>query len=147
MTTRTATCPTLFLDFDGVLHPGHANPADYLCKMRMLVEAIGDSSVNIIISSSWRFQWTYEEIEALFPDSIRCKLAGITGDAFIGRHARWHEIKTCVRDRRISNWRALDDSRFEFPNPCPELIGCEGSRGLEGSQVAYIQKWLGRSKV
>ena len=143
MTTRTATCPTLFLDFDGVLHPGHAKPADYLCKMPLLVEAIGDSGVKIIISSSWRFQWTYEEIEALLPDSIRCKLVGITGDAFIGRHARWREIKTCVRDRKISNWRALDDSRFEFPNPCPELIWCEGSWGLGDSQVADIQRWLG----
>ena len=143
MTTRSGTCPTLFLDFDGVMHSGHAKPADYFCKMPLLVEAIGAANVKVIVSSSWRFQLTYEEIEDLFPDSIRSKLAGITGDAFIGRHARGTEIKTCVRDRKISNWRALDDIRFEFPSPCPELIGCEGSRGLEERQTAELQRWLG----
>jgi hypothetical protein len=143
MTTWSATCPTLFLDFDGVLHSGQANPADYFCKMPLFVEAIGDAHIQIVISSSWRFQRNYEEIEGLFPDSIRSKLVGTTGDAFIGRHARWTEIKTYVRDRRISNWRALDDSRFEFPNPCSELIWCEGSRGLEQGQVTEIRGWLG----
>lgn len=141
--TPSASCPTLFLDFDGVLHSGQAKPAEYFYKMPLLVEAIGDANIHIIISSSWRFQWTYEEIEGHFPENIRSKVAGMTGNAFIGRHARWTEIITYVRDKKISNWRAIDDSRFEFPNPCLELIWCEGSRGLEQSQVAEIRRWLG----
>jgi hypothetical protein len=111
--------------------------------MPQLVNAIGSANVKIVISSSWRFQFTYEEIVSLFPQDIRDRLNGMTGDAFIGRHARWHEIQTFVRSRGMRNWRALDDSRFEFPNPCSELIGCEGSRGLEQSQVTEIQRWLG----
>lgn len=140
---RSKPCRTLFLDFDGVLHASHAKPAEYFRKMPLLVEAIGDANVRIIVSSSWRFQSTYEEIESAFPQNIKGKLDGMTGDAFIGRHARWHEIQACVLTKRISNWRALDDSRFEFPNPCPELIWCEGSRGLQQSQIAEIQRWLG----
>ncbi|MCF8160485.1 MAG: hypothetical protein K9J76_07265 [Polaromonas sp.] len=143
MTIRSTSCPTLFLDFDGVLHPSHAKPANYFCNMPLLLDAIGNANVMIVVSSSWRFQSTYGEIECLFPRNIRGKLNGITGDAFIGRHARWHEIQSFVFARKISNWRALDDSRFEFPNHCPELIWCEGSRGLEQSQVSEIRTWLG----
>ena len=76
------------------------------------------------------------------PESIKSKIDGMTGGAIIGRHARWNEIKTYVLENKIANWRALDDSHFEFPNPCPELILCEGSRGLEQNQVAEIRLWL-----
>ena len=139
--------PTIFLDFDGVLHPGHAEPSSYFCKMPFLTEAIGAFNVKIIVSSSWRFQMTYTEIKMLFPDILRSKLDGMTGDAFIGPHARWNEIKTCVRDRKIENWRALDDSFFEFPKSCDELICCEGGKGLEATQVSEIQSWLGEFQL
>ena len=142
MSQRTNLLPTLFLDFDGVLHPGHAKPADFIFKMPMFAEAIGSNDVRIIVSSSWRFQLTYNEIESRFPVSLRKKIDGVTGDAFVGRHARWQEIQACVRSRGISNWRALDDSRFEFPVGCTELIWCEGSRGIEQAQVVQIRTWL-----
>jgi hypothetical protein len=141
---RQRLTPTIFLDFDGVLHPGHADPSSYFCKMPLLIEAICAFNVKIIVSSSWRFQMTYSEIEMLFPDILKSKLDGTTGDAFIGPHARWNEISACVRDRNIANWRALDDSFFEFPKPCDELISCEGGKGLEAIQVTKLQRWLGK---
>jgi len=144
--THTQT-PTLFLDFDGVLHRGHAKPSSYLCKMPLLIQAIGAFNVKIIVSSSWRFQMTYTEIKMLFPHILRSKLDGMTGDAFIGPHARWNEITACVRDRNIANWRALDDSFFEFPKSCDELICCEGGKGLEATQVSEIQSWLGEFQL
>jgi hypothetical protein len=143
MVQQTLT-PTLFLDFDGVLHPSHAEPSSYFCKTPLLTEAIGLFNVKIIVSSSWRFQMTYTEIKKLFPDVLISKLDGTKGDAFIGPHARWNEITACVRDRNIANWRALDDSFFEFPKPCDELISCEGGKGLEAIQVTKLQRWLGK---
>jgi hypothetical protein len=74
--------------------PGHAKPADFFCNMPLLLDAIGNANVMIVVSSSSRFQLAYTEIECLFPQEIRGKLNGITGDAFIGQHARWHEIQT-----------------------------------------------------
>ena len=141
--TQINRCPTLFLDFDGVLHPGHATPSDLFCKVPLLVESIAGTTIRIVISSSWRFQRTYKEIESHFPQSVREKFVGATGEAFIGRYARWQEIQSYVKAQKILNWRALDDSHFEFPNLCSELILCEGSRGLEQRQVAQIREWAG----
>jgi len=133
----------LFLDFDGVLHPSHCSPGDFLCHLPRLLEALGQANVDIVICSSWRFQRSFEELRALFSPDIQRNIVGVTGAAFIGRHARWYEIQSYVKAHRITNWRVLDDSRWEFPDRCTELIACDGSRGMGQRQVDQIRRWLG----
>lgn len=134
--------PVLFLDFDGVLHPNLATPEQRFVRLPMLANALGDSEVQIIVSSSWRFEWSLERLKALFPEPIRTRVVGTTGPAYIGRHARWNEIKSYCSDHRLNNWRALDDALFEFPNPCEQLIHCEGSRGIGQAQCDALKAWL-----
>jgi hypothetical protein len=62
----------------------------------------------------------------LFPESLRVQVAGVTGDAFVGRWPRNSEILIDV-SKRSGRWRALDDSCIEFPKDCPELIRCNPS--------------------
>ena len=81
-------------------------------------------------------------MKGFFPESLRPRIVGTTGTAHIGRHARWQEINRYCTEAAISNWRALDDARFEFPDPCEQLIACDGGRGLELRQCELLRQWL-----
>jgi len=39
-------------------------------------------------------------------------------------------------------WRALDDSRNEFPPDCPELIAYDPNISMASRQVIALQAWL-----
>jgi hypothetical protein len=133
---------TLFLDFDGVVHPTVATPKQLFAQAPMLVEAIVRWQPRVVISSSWRFHFSLEEILSRLPQAIAVQVQGKTGEAHIGKHARWHEIQTYCARHRIANWRALDDSAFEFPTDCQELIRCDGAIGLTALEVARLESWL-----
>ena len=112
------------------------------CKMPLLEQAVGDLPVDIVISSSWRFQWELPRLRELLPADLQEKVRGVTGPAYVGRHARWHEINAYCVAKGVANWRALDDAFFEFPKDCEQLILCEGGRGLEGLQCERLRRWL-----
>lgn len=145
MNNASQSVPTLFLDFDGVLHPNHSPPGQLFSRAPLLIEAIGGSRLDIVVSSSWRFGQRLTGLRALLPEEIRSRVVGVTGQAHIGRHARWHEIARYCSDEGLSNWRALDDASFEFPDSCDQLILCDGGHGLRATQVAAIQFWLDMS--
>jgi hypothetical protein len=134
---------TLFLDFDGVLHPNFHPPHEAFNLAPLLAEALAGSSVQIIISSSWRFDCSLSELQGLLPKVLAERVVGTTGAPFEGEFARWNEICETVRHHSILDWRALDDSKLEFPSAlCPELILCDGRRGLTEPQCAEIARWL-----
>ena len=112
---------TLFLDFDGVLH----SMSDYLThpfsRLHLLEELFDSVSCDIVVSSSWRFHQNIDVIRSRF-GRIGSRVIGTTGDAVRGAYSRHQEICAYVHERRISDWRALDDSHWEFPPGTPELI-------------------------
>jgi len=139
------TTPTLFLDFDGVLHPSLARTEDYFCRMPLLENAIGGRTVDIIISSSWRLHYPLPVLLERFPSVLRASIIGTTGEPSLEAHARWHEILACVAHLDLHDWRALDDSRIEFPSDAPGLVFCNESVGLEAAQAEQIRTWLDRA--
>ena len=82
--------PASYADFDGVLHPSTGN--DLFCRLHLLEEALIGKDCQIIISSSWRFHHPFEYFIGLFPASLRGRVAGVIGDAFVGRWPRHSEI-------------------------------------------------------
>ena len=143
---REKTHKTIFLDFDGVLHPTSAKPESLFIKAIDLVKIVMRYKPSIVISSSWRFHFPEDEILLRLPQELGGAVVGFTGEAHIGRHARWHEIKAYCAKRQIYDWVALDDSTFEFPTPCRELIACNPNTGLENSQIEQLVAWLESSK-
>ncbi len=133
---------TLFLDFDGVLHPTLAQPAALFIHGSRLAEALRLCPVNIVISSSWRFHFSKEDYLEKLPLELASQVVGATGEAHVGKFARWHEIQQYVKKHRIVDWRALDDSAFEFPLGCRELIACDGSVGVTSAQLDLVTSWL-----
>ena len=141
---RSAIGPKiLFLDFDGVLHPSLAAADQYFCRMPLLEQALGSGFCEIVISSSWRFHHSFDKLRGQFPDSIKGLVVGRTGEAVIGqRYARHQEIAEYLATRPIADWRALDDSAFEFPEKCAQLILCNASVGFAETQEAALGAWL-----
>ncbi len=62
---------TLFLDFDGVLHPTLATPKQLFGKAPMLVDGIERWQPSVVISSSWCFHFSLEEMQSRFKCAVR----------------------------------------------------------------------------
>ena len=131
----------LFLDFDGVLHPTLAQSSALFIHGTSLAEVLRPYPVNIVISSSWRFHFAKNELFAKLPEELFDAVIGTTGNAHIGKFARWHEIHQYIKKHRVTDWRALDDSSFEFPLGCKELIACDGSIGVASPQLDLVSSW------
>ena len=85
----------LFLDFDGVLHPDRyslsSHDPDRVFKNNeifnqapLLAALITKFPCQIIISSSWRFIHSLDEMKQRLPKAISKNVIGVTGDAYIG---------------------------------------------------------------
>ena len=132
----------LFLDFDGVLHPTHFAGEDPFNRVHLLEETLEGSNIEIVISSSWRFTHSLEKLQKLLPNSISSLVIGVTGSPVIGKHPRYQEIRAFLQSHGHSNWRALDDSYWEFPTPCPELIRCNPNTGISEKQIQELRHWM-----
>jgi hypothetical protein len=98
----------------------------------------------IVISSSWRFSYNLDEMKDKLPKAISKNVIGVTGDAYIGPYPRFNEIQEYLlsRNKSLYGWRALDDSKIEFPNGCTDLILCDPNTGLASKQIQELKKWL-----
>lgn len=143
MIARMRNPPVLFLDFDGVLHAGSGHSGGMFTHAPALQEALGEHEVRIVVSSSWRFHKPLSEIRQWLPAALASRVVGATGEAHIGRWARFHEIRAWLDHRApAADWRALDDATFEFPNPCPQLIACHPQEGFGPRQADALRGWL-----
>ena len=133
----------LFLDFDGVLHPT-THGSSLFSKAHLLEEVFSKHQCNIVISSSWRFHVDLAEIKLRLPDAIQPYIIGVTGEAYIGKYSRYHEIVGYLygRDKHLAEWRALDDSWIEFPEGCKNLIRCNPNTGISDREVELLIDWL-----
>jgi len=135
----------LFLDFDGVLHPSHFAGEAPFSRALLLEETLALFSPKIVISSSWRFTHNLEKLQKTVPVFISSLIIGATGAAIVGKHPRFSEIQNYLRGYGPVDWKALDDSYWEFPNPCPRLIRCNPNTGINDRQLLELNQWLGHT--
>ena len=131
----------LFLDFDGVLHPT-THGSVLLSQLPLLESALESCDYTMVISSSWRFHMEIDALKNHFSPALQNKIMGITGEAYIGAYARFHEINAYVLQHGIKDWRALDDSYWEFPQGCGHLIRCNPNSGVTQREVKVLSEWL-----
>ena len=135
----------IFVDFDGVLHPTSATKDKYFCNADKLAQVITGNKCEIIISSSWRFFHSLSQIKKMLPNTLNERIIGITGHAYIGKHARFNEIQIYLNSLGYDyDWIALDDSKFEFPNNCDQLIHCNPNFGLTDKELFQVKNFLSR---
>ena len=135
---------TILLDFDGCTHPAHHDVKDRFNRVDLLDECLRPfaSKVEIVVSSSWRFEYSPSELKALLPKGLGKLMVNVTGAAHIGAHARYNEITRYVKDYGVKDWVAIDDSGFEFPKDHPRLILCNSSVGIDIPQLKQLEDWL-----
>jgi hypothetical protein len=120
---------TLFIDFDGVLHPAWTDTLplfDRLPLLESVLRAVPDAEV--VISSSWREAYTIDEIRGIFSKDIRPQIIGFTPRLpNIRRYQRQREIEAWLRTNRHpgARWVALDDYEEWFEPGCRHLILCQ----------------------
>jgi len=133
----------VYLDFDGVLHATSLVTEDLFSRVHLLEPLFESDCAGIVISSSWRFTHSLTALQAKLPSTLAKRLIGMTGDAIIGKHARYQEIINHVHTLEGPiDWRALDDSYWEFPSNCQELIRCNPNTGVGPKDVAQLRTWL-----
>ena len=140
----------IYLDFDGVLHPSTPLDHAFFSRAHLLEGVFEKSNAALVISSSWRFTHSLASLKSKLPKFLAQRVIDTTGPAVIGKHARYQEIMTHA-DRHSQSldftlqWRALDDSYWEFPSNCKELIRCNPNTGIGPKEVAQLVGWLDHS--
>jgi len=135
----------LFLDFDGVLHPSFCVERNYFCRVELFSGAMREHpGASIVISSSWRHFHPLDKLRSFFPGDIADRIIDATKESD-GRQ-RHTEILEYLEESATPGmpWAALDDSRFEFPALCPNLILCDSRVGLTEVDVARLHKLIHR---
>lgn len=137
----------LFLDFDGVLHPNLCSVEDRFQRVPLLWDCLLSMRmpVQIVISSSWRFHYSIDELRAFFPEDLRHRVVATTGPAIIGKYSRYREIQAYLSKRKgAARWCALDDTGWEFPSNVPELLLCNGGTGMTPVEAVRLRAWFDR---
>jgi HAD domain in Swiss Army Knife RNA repair proteins len=133
----------LFLDFDGVLHPTTPGLDPFFVKAPLLDQALVGFQIPIVISSSWRFFQSLDRLKTNLPKGLREKVVGVTGSALTGKNPRHNEILNYLKlNPQYSDWIALDDSYWEFPSNCLQLIQCNPNTGITDRQIVTLNQWL-----
>lgn len=68
--------PLLFLDFDGMLHPGSGVESDLLCRTPDLEEALAGRALRLLVSSSWRFHMEMDAVLGMLPPGLAQRVVG-----------------------------------------------------------------------
>ena len=145
---------TLFIDFDGVLHPvtaidgltpHHPQLLDVMRSREMfrwvpLLDEVlrPNEDITIAVHSSWRQYLNNAQMhEVLGPLAHRC--IGITPPGT----GRFHGIIELIERARVDNHLILDDAIDEFPRNLPELIATHPLKGINDRDVLdRISDWV-----
>jgi hypothetical protein len=144
---------TLFLDFDGVLHPEFARRHELFCELPRFERVLRDASdVQIVVSSSWRMSHTLAELQALFSPDIAARIVGHTPpiaedepDQYVAFH-REAECRAWMRAHCPSGkWLALDDRPDWFKPFNDNVVHVVGETGLTSADEVALRLRIQRA--
>jgi hypothetical protein len=133
----------IFLDIDGVLHPetkGEPTPAiDVFCHLPRFEAVMREfPMVQIVISSTWRYQFTLDQLRARFSPDIAARIIAATPQTehIDGKYLparRENEILDwlAAAERNDEPWIALDDAAWQFQQHRDRLVECVWYVGLD----------------
>lgn len=129
----------LFLDIDGVLHPGYSETLAYLPNLEEVLRR--NPAIDVVISSTWRETSSFGYLLSLFSEDIRHRIVGVT-PVMEGDAVREREIMEFVKRHRIRRWLAVDDSAELFSEGWPHLLLTDRISGLSGESIELLEKRL-----
>jgi hypothetical protein len=141
----------IFLDYDGVAHPGDVwyETAARQVRLRAPGHELFESlpvfeaaiapypSLAIVLSTSWVKTFGFEHARGCLPDSLQSRVIGATYDPQSNNAWRWDRMRRYdtialdVQRRKPSRWLALDDDAIGWPASEREsLVLVPGTLGL-----------------
>lgn len=162
------TTPTLFLDFDGTLHAGHAllgedgqvtldSGRPILEFAPLLVELLNPyPAVEIVLTTSWLQSLPMDRVVAYLPPELARRVVDTTRDikprlSYEQSGAgRTDVVVSYAYGKRLVNWLAIDDSVFgayKFGRKPGELVQhfllVDSAHGISDAGAQQrIQQWL-----
>jgi HAD domain in Swiss Army Knife RNA repair proteins len=145
---------TIFLDFDGVLHPEYEKTFLF-CFMENFCDAVRSLGCGyaIVISSTWRLNCTLAELRSHFPSDVAGRVVGVTQDMQNSETSnvgcggiRQREIQAWMdKNNHRGKWVAVDDNRNQFEKNCDGLFHVRGG-GLLPDASLDLAKFLLKNK-
>lgn len=109
----------LFLDFDGVLHPGRSGCYRHMPALERLLARF--PQLDVVLTTGHREVVGREELLGPFPAAIRDRVRDVT-PVLSAPWPRYAEILTYVCRHGIRRWIAVDDDRDLFPENCENVF-------------------------
>lgn len=144
--------PVLFLDFDGVLHPVHAEVDQLFLAIPLLEQVLrGFPLLDVVISSSWREVHPLDEMQEYFSPDIGNRIIGITPARpelskvpdDLWSYVREGECAVWIaRHRPWVPWIAVDDDAWRFKPHSKRLFLVDGKTGLTEASVDALRTRL-----
>jgi HAD domain in Swiss Army Knife RNA repair proteins len=137
---------TIFLDFDGVLHGEGIDSQGVFEHLEVFCETVRPfiKNIQIVISSSWRESYKFDDIKGFFEDDIQESVVGATPvriDGFADG-GREKEIVDYCTINSITDWIAIDDMERLFSSDCQNLILCDSQYGLGDGELMILTHFL-----
>ena len=146
----------LFLDFDGVTHPDPCRKDEYFRQLPLIENVLREHMhVNVVISSSWRYDHRLPELQAYFSTDIRSRVIDVTpyvartdDEGWIPHHLLQHhrewECRKWMRQHRPMDtpWLALDDAAAWFTPECAHLLATQSESGFQPEQVPVLDRMI-----
>lgn len=150
---------TLFLDFDGVLHPDPCARQLHFCRLPLVEDVLREfPRVNIVLSSTWRLRQpadtTGNHLKGYFSSDIAERIVGVTLDhkkldsdhapAGIELYPReWESIAWVRANRpRDERWVALDDKAYLYRPFNKHLIVTSADSGFVEADAIQLRRLL-----
>lgn len=142
--TNVSNCSIIiFLDFDGVSHPEPCQQEQLFCYLARIEDVLREYPMaEIVISSSWRDEYSLEQLRAFFAPDMGARVVGITPSiknpsstwlpGQVPEFEREWEIETWLKENRSwdTPWLAIDDRPYWFRPNSTNLLRTHSHTGF-----------------
>ena len=146
----------LFLDFDGVTHPDPCRKEEFFGQLPLIENVLREyRQVEIVISSSWRYDHSLPELQAYFSSDMRARVIDVTptvartdDEGWIPRHLLQHhrewECRKWMRQHHPldATWLAIDDIADWFLPDCANLLTTQSGCGFQPEWACALREMI-----
>lgn len=146
---------TLFLDFDGVLHPEFCHESKHFSCLPFLEAVLRQvPAYDVVVTSTWRHHRPIEALRSHFSSDLQQRVIGVTPrfsrledvpDALYGyeREAECHAWLQ-ANGRVLAPWLAVDDRSWLYRPFNPFLFLVDGKTGLTATTAQALTDQMRR---